>query len=177
MAAVMRWGPSRSTGYVMKRCHERFIPDICKKERDIRGTQTQLHLEHPGQVIRQRRGNDLLPGLGSINETYEHLGFTVDPVSRRSIAPQLRNSPRTASVRSKSSSVLVRNWLDSQQRAETPSSSRGLQKSSSQPDAKSHFAPPRGGICCLSQAEKDLIVKEKNMVLLNCKGSGTLCLL
>eukprot|EP00931_Biecheleriopsis_adriatica_P046347 TRINITY_DN26607_c0_g1_i2.p1 TRINITY_DN26607_c0_g1~~TRINITY_DN26607_c0_g1_i2.p1 ORF type:complete len:177 (+),score=17.40 TRINITY_DN26607_c0_g1_i2:211-741(+) len=72
--------------------------DICKKERDIRGTQTQLHLEHPGQVIRQRRGNDLLPGLGSINETYEHLGFTVDPVSRRSIAPQLRNSPRTASA-------------------------------------------------------------------------------
>eukprot|EP00930_Biecheleria_cincta_P099604 TRINITY_DN91228_c0_g1_i1.p1 TRINITY_DN91228_c0_g1~~TRINITY_DN91228_c0_g1_i1.p1 ORF type:complete len:191 (+),score=10.41 TRINITY_DN91228_c0_g1_i1:54-626(+) len=132
------------------------------KERKISAAQAQLHLEKPGPIRHQRILMERMPGEGSLDEIYNHMGFSIEPTTKRRIAPILKDPPvldgddllSTPSVSSRASSALTRS-----------SKSRSLRKSASTPDAKSHFAPAQGGVCCLSQRDKENLQKEKNLIL------------
>ncbi|CAE7570047.1 RPL10 [Symbiodinium sp. CCMP2456] len=58
-----------------------------KKDADIRANQIQLQAERPGPVHHRRRLEDLMPGLASVAEAYEHLGYSADPITRRMLPP------------------------------------------------------------------------------------------
>ncbi|CAE7501812.1 RPL10 [Symbiodinium sp. CCMP2592] len=58
-----------------------------KRDADIRANQIQLQAGRPGPVHHRRRLEDLMPGLASVAEAYEHLGYSADPITRRMLPP------------------------------------------------------------------------------------------
>mmetsp|Transcript_77177 Transcript_77177/g.136207 ORF Transcript_77177/g.136207 Transcript_77177/m.136207 type:complete len:194 (-) Transcript_77177:66-647(-) len=138
-----------------------------KKDRDIRANMLQLQHERPGPIHHARRLNDMMPGLSSLAEVYDHMGFQVDPVTKRRVPPDIKApTPKpedlmsTPSVSSRASSALVRGGSET-------ASSRSMKRSESVPHTGSHFAPPRGGICCLSKEQREQILREKELIQRN----------
>eukprot|EP00440_Ansanella_granifera_P073119 gb/GFBE01079344.1/.p1 GENE.gb/GFBE01079344.1/~~gb/GFBE01079344.1/.p1 ORF type:complete len:205 (+),score=26.50 gb/GFBE01079344.1/:1-615(+) len=157
-----------------------------KKDRDIRASMLQLQRERPGPILHERRGMDMMPGLGSVTESYLHMGFTVDPITKRMVPPEIRAPPvlepheclPTPSVRSRASSTLVRSGASAAGSSRSKlgtSSGATVQRSSSVPEGKSHFAAPQGGVCCWSQKDKELLEKEKAMIHKNCGQNRVFC--
>mmetsp|Transcript_43876 Transcript_43876/g.81952 ORF Transcript_43876/g.81952 Transcript_43876/m.81952 type:complete len:183 (+) Transcript_43876:39-587(+) len=129
-----------------------------KRDADIRANTMQLHAGRPGPVRHRRRLEDLMPGLASVAETYEHLGYSADPITRRMVAPEpppFRHRPDDLlSTSSRSSALISSGSLATQGR--------------SMSEGRLHFGKVEGGVCCLSPEDKALLAKEKQMILKSC---------
>eukprot|EP00434_Breviolum_minutum_P002557 symbB.v1.2.002261.t1/scaffold92.1/size545918/18 len=135
-----------------------------KRGEEIRANQLYLQADRKFPVRHRRRLEDLMPGLASVAETYEHMGFTPDPITRRMVPPIAEPPP--LDLRSNASGSSKRGSRRSSRTGR--SSSKAVLRSSSLPAFKSHFDPPEGGICCLSPEEREGLQKEREMIRLSC---------
>ncbi|CAE7170276.1 RPL10 [Symbiodinium necroappetens] len=135
-----------------------------KKDADIRANQIQLQAGR-GPVHHRRRLEDLMPGLASVAEAYEHLGYSADPITRRMLPPaQLSGhaeGSRPDDLQSRSSR---QSRLSSVLRGTGALATHGRTMS----EGRLHFGRVEGGVCCLSPDDKALIQKEKEMILRSC---------
>ncbi|CAK8996816.1 unnamed protein product [Durusdinium trenchii] len=73
--------------------------ECVKRGEEIRANQLYLQADREWPVRHRRRVQDLLPGLASVAETYEHLGYTPDPITRRMVLPTAEPPPMLSSSR------------------------------------------------------------------------------
>mmetsp|Transcript_62992 Transcript_62992/g.99992 ORF Transcript_62992/g.99992 Transcript_62992/m.99992 type:complete len:196 (+) Transcript_62992:49-636(+) len=141
-----------------------------KRGDDIRANQLYLQAEREWPIRHRRRLEDLMPGLASVAETYQHMGYTPDPITRRMVPP-VAEPPKLdlsseASGSRRGSRCSKRGSHHSSRTGRR--SSKNLLRGSSLPAFKSHFDAPEGGICCLSHEQREGLQKEKDMILKSC---------